>query len=184
MPTADSTVGGTRNASHPLVTIQGLKKTFGGTQALKGVDMTVRSGEMHGLLGPNGAGKSTLIKILAGIHRPDGGTVEVRSYDREGPGKISVIHQDLGLVDILSVRENFHLSREGGIKRARFLIDHRRERKIASQWLAAVNLDIDPDTPIAELGLGEKSLVAVARLLAQKADVLILDEITAALTRK
>jgi ribose transport system ATP-binding protein len=88
------------------------------------------------------------------------------------------------LVDIFTVRENFHLSRTGGIKRAGFLVDHRRERKLARQWLTAVDLHIDPDTPIADLGLGEKSLVAVARLLAQNADVLILDEITAALTRK
>jgi ribose transport system ATP-binding protein len=169
--------------ARPLVVMRDVVKRFGATQALRGVNLDVNSGEMHALVGPNGAGKSTLIKILSGHHRPDRGTFEVHSYEDKGIGKIGVIHQDLGLVDTMTVRENFHMSRAGGLTRSGFL-DAKRERAATKAGLDAVGLDLDPETPLADLGLGVKSLVAVARLLAHDADTLILDEVTAALTRK
>jgi ribose transport system ATP-binding protein len=181
MSTTSTSTTPTPVTDRPLLAVRGLRKSFGPSQVLKGVDLEVRAGEVHALLGPNGAGKSTLIKILAGIHPADGGSVEVRRVDGT-PGRLGVIHQDLGLVDALTVRENLALGRKG-VRRAGVLIDHGRERARARRELAAVSLDVDPDTTLSELSLGEKSLVAVARMLAEDADVIVLDETTAALTQ-
>ncbi|MEV4420143.1 sugar ABC transporter ATP-binding protein [Patulibacter sp. NPDC049589] len=168
----------------PLLSIAGLRKSFGSTPVLRGIDFTARAGQVHGLLGTNGAGKSTMIKVLAGHHDADAGTIDVRDHRQvDSVGRIGVVHQDLALVDALTVRDNFHLSRRGGLTRAG-LVDVRRERGAVTNALRAVNLDLDPETPLSELTLGTKSLLAVARLLANDADVLLLDEVTAALTRR
>jgi ribose transport system ATP-binding protein len=167
----------------PLVDVSCVSKSFGSNRVLKDVDLAARPGEIHALLGPNGAGKSTLIKILSGYYREDTGTISVRSWrDATRPGRVGVAHQDFGLIDILSVRENFHLARNGGITRLG-VIALRRERRGALEALRAVHVDVDPETQLTELGLGLKSLLVVARLLADDADVLLLDEVTAALTR-
>lgn len=171
----------TKSPSDALLSVRGVKKAFGATEVLKGIDFGVARGEVHGLLGPNGAGKSTVIKILAGIERADAGEIIIDGLPlARGREKIGVIHQDLGLVDALTVRENLLLT----TPRTRFagLIAARRERVEAERSLNQVGLDLHPDTPLAELGLGEKSLIAVARLLSFESQLLILDEITAALT--
>ena len=101
----------------PLLEARGLTKSFGGALALDGVDLTVLPGEVHGLLGENGSGKSTLIKILAGYHVPDAGTLSVSGHDVRlplRPGEyrelgFEFVHQDLGLVPSLSVAENLFL---------------------------------------------------------------------------
>jgi len=165
-----------------LLSVKELTKSFGGTRALRNVSMEVHSGSTHALLGPNGAGKSTLIKILDGVYAADSGKVQVRARTGRKPGRIGIIHQDLGLVEALTIRENLHLSgehpRRGGV-----LIDHRREREHARQMLETVHLRLDPERLVGDLGLGERSLVAIARLLAHNADVVVLDEVTAALTK-
>src|SRR5688500_13869297 len=97
------------DASAPLLDIRGLSKRFTGTLALDAVDFEVRAGEVHALLGENGAGKSTLIKVLAGVHRPDGGETRLHGRLVEPAAEklpITFIHQDLGLVDTMSVAEN------------------------------------------------------------------------------
>jgi ribose transport system ATP-binding protein len=104
------------NAAAPLLKIMGLCKQLGGTRALDKVDFDVRRGEIHALLGGNGAGKSTLIKVLAGVHRPDAGTIalEGRTIDTStSPAAISFIHQDLGLIDAMTIAENIGLVRVG-----------------------------------------------------------------------
>src|SRR5262245_52333866 len=100
---------GERRAGEPLLAVSGLTKRFGGTEALRAVDFSVRRGEIHALLGANGAGKSTLIKILAGVHSPDGGTVELAGIPLDAPGFrqcISFVHQDLGLIETMDIGEN------------------------------------------------------------------------------
>jgi ribose transport system ATP-binding protein len=157
--------------------------TFGRTVALGGVDLTLRAGEIHGLVGPNGSGKSTLIKILAGVYIPDSGQVTVDGH-RLKPGgdrTLGFIHQNLGLVDALTVRENMRLTL-GPIDRLGGLLDHRAERRATREALGRVHLDVDPETYLTELTLGERTLVAVARLLELGAKVLVCDESTAALT--
>lgn len=166
-----------------LLEILGARKTFGATRALDGADFTVRAGELHGLLGSNGAGKSSMIKVLSGIYTPDAGSMTVRRSDgRPGPGHIGVIHQDLGLVTTLSVRDNFFLGKPGRLRRLGF-VDSRAETEAATRALALVGLEIDIERPIDDFDLGARSLIAVAVLLSKDSDVLILDEVTAALTR-
>src|SRR6185437_12051806 len=100
-------------AQEPRLSLRGLSKSFGGTRALRGVDLDVLPGEVHGLLGENGSGKSTLIKILAGFHEPDGGEMFVDGKAVRLPlstGQfrdlgMAFVHQDLGLVESLSVLE-------------------------------------------------------------------------------
>jgi ribose transport system ATP-binding protein len=170
-------------AAVPLLAVSGLTKRFTGTLALSDIDFDVRRGEVHALLGQNGAGKSTLIKILAGVYTADAGAVlfagrAVRPEAEKLP--IAFIHQELGLVDWMTVAENVALTtgypRGGGQ-----LISWRRVRRAASEALASMGADIEPDAPVSALPAAERSLVAIGRALAVKADVLVLDEPTAAL---
>jgi ribose transport system ATP-binding protein len=176
-----SDVGATM-AGDDLLVVQGISKQFGGTQALDNVGMRLNAGEVVALLGENGAGKSTLIKILAGVHVLDKGSVTFRGADvtsslRRLP--IAFIHQDLGLIDWMTVAENICLTL--GFPRRRGLVDRAAARKRAAAALEALGADIDPDLRIQSLSRTEKSLVAIARALAAEAEILVLDEPTASL---
>lgn len=161
-------------------------KTFGGTHALIDVSLRVARGEIVALLGENGAGKSTLIKTLGGIHAPDSGQVSVdgRLYNHVA-GKVSekqavaFIHQDLGLIEWMSVAENIALAvgyvRKGG------RIDWPATEARARDALAHVDAEFEPTARVASLTRTEKSLVAIARALAVECDFLVLDEPTASL---
>jgi len=170
-------------ASNALLDIVDLTKRFTGTLALDGVDFDVRRGEIHALLGQNGAGKSTLIKILAGVYESDAGAIHFDGRPvRPGvdPLPIAFIHQDLGLVDWMTVAENVAV--QTGYPRDRFgLISWRKVRRAATDALATMGSDIDPDVPVSSLAAAERSLVAIGRALAIKSDILVLDEPTAAL---
>ena len=171
------------------LSFDGIVKSFGGTQALKGVSFEVRRGEIVALLGENGAGKSTLIKILSGIHKADSGAIAIddapyHAGRRDGRHIVSFIHQDLGLIEWMTVAENVGLAR--GFARSSFfgragVIDWTRSAKAARDALSLVGCDIDPDTRIQSLSRTEKSLVAIARALAVDCDFLVLDEPTASL---
>ena len=168
-----------------------VEKTFGATRALKGVSFDVRRGEVLALLGENGAGKSTLIKILGGIVRADAGQVEIdgETYRHQvkssGAGRrVSFIHQDLGLIEWMTVAENIGLAQGfSAPRRARrsFGIDWAGARQDAREALAQVGCDLDPDTRVLSLSRTEKSLVAIARALIVDCDYLVLDEPTASL---
>jgi ribose transport system ATP-binding protein len=162
--------------------VDGVFKRFGGTQALSNVSMAVRRGEVVALLGENGAGKSTLIKILAGVHTVDSGTISYAGIDMTSAVRrmpISFIHQDLGLIDWMTVTENICLTL--GYPRRFGLIEWSRARSVAASALAKIGADIEPDLRIQDLTRTEKSLVAIARALATDAEFLILDEPTASL---
>ena len=168
----------------PTVTFDGLSKSYGSNQVLHGVSFRIEAGTIHGLLGANGAGKSTLIKILSGLTAADDGTITVLDR-RRAPGSVGFIHQDLGLVDALTVRENLQLGRRPPKRRWLPLIDDRAERQRAAGELARVDLDVDPETMVGDLGLGQKSLLAVARLFAERSyAAIVLDETTAGLTSR
>jgi ribose transport system ATP-binding protein len=169
----------------PLLSISGLTKAFPGTLALNGVDFDLRRGEIHALLGQNGAGKSTLIKILAGVYEATRGQIRLAgSVVHPSVERLSInfIHQDLGLVDSMSVAENVAVS--AGYPRRMGLIDWRETRMAAEKALATMTDDIDPDAEVGELSAAERSIVAIARALATKCDVLVLDEPTASLPEK
>ena len=161
-------------------------KSFGGTQALRGVSLHVGRGEIVALLGENGAGKSTLIKALGGIHKPDSGRVMIDGEDyAHRPGninarqKVAFIHQDLGLIEWMSVAENISLA--VGFKRRMGLISWSEADRTARDALALVDCDFDPSIRVSSLSRTEKSLVAIARALAIECDFLVLDEPTASL---
>jgi ribose transport system ATP-binding protein len=163
--------------------ITGLTKSFGPNRVLHGIDLAIGEGEVVGLMGPNGAGKSTLIKILAGVHRADGGAIRFGGSpvaDLASRGDVGFIHQDLGLVDELSIVDNLRLG-EAPMRRLGPLLDHRRERAEAAAALERVALDCRPETLVGDLSSGEKTLVAVARMLARGARLLIVDEATSTL---
>jgi ribose transport system ATP-binding protein len=161
-------------------------KSFGGTQALRGVSLRVGRGEIVALLGENGAGKSTLIKVLGGIHRPDAGQVSIdgvpyahvagRQNEKQS---VAFIHQDLGLIEWMSVAENIAMA--VGYPRKHGVIDWAKTNAVAARALALVNCSFAPTTRVSNLSRTEKSLVAIARALAVECDFLVLDEPTASL---
>lgn len=170
----------------PLLEVSGLKKSFA-VPVLRGLDFSVRAGEVHALVGSNGAGKSTLARILAGMLPSDGGTVRFggaehapRTRQEAKAGGVTLMLQELSVFPTLTVAENLFLDRLP----ARFgFVDHRRLRREAATALARVGLGaLDPDTPAATLGVGRQQQVELAAALAGECRLLILDEPTAALT--
>ena len=163
-----------------LLAVTGVSKRFTATLALDRIDFDVRSGEIHALLGQNGAGKSTLIKILAGVYQPDAGTIVWRGRTAAPESlPIAFIHQDLGLVDSMTVGENVAV--QSGYRRRFGLIDWTASHKAAAAALSVMGSVIDPRTRVASLSAADRSIVAIARALAVKAEMLVLDEPTAAL---
>jgi ribose transport system ATP-binding protein len=175
-----SMASGTPSAE-TVLDIRGLVKRFGGTQALKATDFSVRKGEIHALLGANGAGKSTLIKILAGVYTADAGTIEVGSepLSHRNAHRIAFVHQDLGLTETLSIAENMAMGY--GYPRRGPLIDWRAVTKVAEASLQSLDSPLPVARRVADLSRAEKSIVAIARALSRKADILVLDEPTASL---
>ncbi|MBE7209519.1 MAG: sugar ABC transporter ATP-binding protein, partial [Gluconacetobacter diazotrophicus] len=178
----------------PLLCFDAVSKRFGGTLAVDDVSLALDEGEILALLGENGAGKSTLIKMLAGIHAPDGGRILFRGVPyhhlaaRTASGganrqAVAFIHQDLGLIDWMTVAENIALG--VGYRRRAGLIDWKRSRARAEEVLDILRggdaRRIDPDSRIMHLSRTERSLVAIGRALAAEAEVLVLDEPTASL---
>ncbi|MBB4952005.1 ribose transport system ATP-binding protein [Agrobacterium vitis] len=169
-----------------LLEFRGVSKEFGGTKALSDVSLELKAGEILALLGENGAGKSTLIKTLAGIYKPDAGDILFRGlpYQHRPPRpnerqSVAFIHQDLGLIEWMTVGENVGLAQ--GFSMRRKLIDWNATERRTAQALKLVGCDFDPSTRVQDLTRTEKSLVAIARALAVEADVLVLDEPTASL---
>ena len=170
----------------PFLEARGVKKHFGGAQALRGVDFTLYGGEVHALLGENGAGKTTLMNILSGVHAPDDGEITiagqaVRFADpREAQAAgIATIYQELDLVPSLSVAANLFLGRE--IVRAGRL-DERAMRQEARTRLSAIDVDIDIGRKVEDLSIGHRQVVAIVKVLSNASRILIMDEPTAALT--
>ncbi len=170
-----------------LLEMRGIGKTFPGVRALSNVNLTVEEGEIHAICGENGAGKSTLMKVLSGVYPHgsyegeiwyDGALLENRSIrDSEEKG-IIIIHQELALVPLLSIAENLFLGNEvatGGV------ISWRDAFRKTETWLKKVGLNEAPTTVVGKLGVGKQQLIEIAKALAKKVRLLILDEPTAAL---
>jgi ABC-type sugar transport system ATPase subunit len=170
----------------PLLELRGITKRFGAVRALNGVDFRVMPGEVVGLVGDNGAGKSTLVKVISGIHPADegeylweGGPQRVTTpQDATGLG-IATVYQDLALVDTRDVAANLFLGRE--FRRGPF-VDRRRIYREAERILSGLTIQLPSvRVPVYLLSGGQRQAVAIARVLIGGADVVIMDEPTAAL---
>lgn len=171
----------------PLLTMSGITKSFPGVRALDGVDLDVQAGEVHCLLGQNGAGKSTLIKVLAGAHQPDDGTigwrgapVTLRSPIAAMRLGIATIYQELDLVEGLSVAENVHLGHEP--TSAGFVVRGRTARASTAALLGRLgHPEIDPARLVGELSAAQRQIVSMARALSHEVRLIVMDEPSAAL---
>lgn len=169
-----------------VLEMKGITKSYGALQALKGVDFQLRRGEVMALLGENGAGKSTLVKILAGLQSADSGTItingrpaELGSPRQSHAAGIAVAEQELSVIGPLSAAENIFL---GGVP-FKGIWSKARLAERACGLLDAVGLGhLDPAIPVEKLSVAERQLIEIARLLARDAQILILDEPTAALS--
>lgn len=178
----------TRDSRTPAVRIRSVAKSYGATKALRAVDLELVPGEVHALLGGNGAGKTTLVKILLGVTRPDKGTIEVanapvdfRSVRDAISAGIFPIYQHLSQFPDLTVRENlaaFSL----GMAKGLFASLAMPPDSVMKGWLKDVGLSVSLDCACRDLSTGEMQLLEIARAIAQDAQVLVLDEPTAALT--
>lgn len=174
-------------SSVPLIDIRSVTKRFPGVVALEGVSFSVQPGEFHAVCGENGAGKSTLMKILSGVITEYEGVVAVRgevvrfqsTRDAAAAG-ISIIHQELNLVEQLSAAANIFLGREqtGPLG----LLDERAMEREAAALFARLKCEIRPGVRVGELRVGDQQLVEIAKALSLKSDILIMDEPTSALT--
>jgi ribose transport system ATP-binding protein len=172
----------------PRFEMRGVRKRFGATLALDGVDFSVQPGEVHALLGQNGAGKSTLMKVLSGAHAPDEGTMAIDGvpYAPRVPlearrAGVAMVYQELSLAPHLSVEENLLL----GVEPARFgVVDRRAVRAKAREALEALgHADLAPDARVASLPIAQRQIVEVGRALAVGCRVLVLDEPTSSIGR-
>ncbi len=170
----------------PLVTLRGITKSYGAVRSLRGVDLTLRRGEVLGLVGDNGAGKSTLMKVLAGAVRHDSGEIringEVVAFDSPAQAReknIGIVYQDLALCDTLDVASNLFLGREP--RRGPFLKRGRMHAE-AARVLETFHVRVSSThQEVSQLSGGQRQSVAIARAVSFAPDVLILDEPTAAL---
>jgi len=172
--------------------VRNVRKSFGHVEALRGISLSVDSGEIVALLGDNGAGKSTLVKTMCGVYQPDEGTVEIdgaatkfaSSHDASAQG-VEVVYQDLALVPDLSIQQNIFLAREipaSGIGRVFGQLDHRRMAAETREVLETLGIrGIPTDVPVSELSGGQRQAVAIARSVLRAKRALLLDEPTAAL---
>jgi ribose transport system ATP-binding protein len=169
------------NNRQAILSFHGMTKRFGGTLAVDGIDLALYPGEILAMLGENGAGKSTLIKMLAGVYTPDAGQMRRNGepYDPRKDTSIAFIHQDLGLIEWMTVAENIAMAQ--GFPRRLGLIDWNALERRAQKSLSLVAEGIEPGQRVQDLSRTEKSLVAIARALGASADVLVLDEPTASL---
>ncbi|MER6690281.1 sugar ABC transporter ATP-binding protein [Streptomyces minutiscleroticus] len=171
----------------PLLTMSGITKSFPGVRALDGVDLEVLPGEVHCLLGQNGAGKSTLIKVLAGAHQPDDGTigwrgesVVLRSPIAAMRLGIATIYQELDLVEGLSVAENVHLGHEPTA--AGFVVRGKEARTATAALLRRLgHPEIDPARLVGDLSAAQQQIVSMARALSHDVRLIVMDEPSAAL---
>ncbi|WP_454083980.1 sugar ABC transporter ATP-binding protein [Georgenia sp. Marseille-Q6866] len=166
---------------------RGVRKSYGGVHALKGVDVEVRAGEVLCLAGANGSGKSTLIKIISGVETADGGEIEIGgetvgrlSVSEAVDRGIQVIFQDMSLFPNLTVAENIAMSAR--IARGRRLVSDREARRVAQAVVDRLGLHLDLDAEVGELPISDRQLVAICRALALDVKVLFMDEPTTALT--
>lgn len=169
-----------------ILQMKGIDKQFSGVYALRDVSFDLREGEVHALMGENGAGKSTLMKILCGIYQRDGGTVEVfdqpvefRNVAESQAAGISIIHQELNMMNHLTVAQNIFIGRE---PKKGIFIDDRKMVEDAQKLFDRIGVHIDPTAKLGSLTVGKQQMVEIAKAVSHESKIFVLDEPTAALT--
>lgn len=178
---------GTTNGSNEyILQCEGISKAFGGTQALKDVQLHVKPGEVHALMGENGAGKSTLMKIVIGLHKQDKGemTFEGKPYQAKGPvdainAGIAMIHQELNPEPFLTIAESIFLKRED--TKAKFFLDKKKQNERAGEILKQFDFPFGPKTLIKELTLAQVQMIEIIKAVSSDARLIIMDEPTSSL---
>ena len=187
----DPSQGGAAPAppNSPVLEMRGVCKSFPGVIALDNVDFTLYPGRVHALMGENGAGKSTLMRVLAGLHEPDegqiilnGSKVRIDNPRQAIQMGIAMIHQELNPVLEMTVAENLFLGREF-IGRSR-LIDYKAMRREAKKLLEQIGVYLDPGRPMRELSVSQIQMVEIAKAVSYRANIIIMDEPTSAITTK
>ncbi len=170
-----------------MIEMSGIQKAFSGNVVLKDVQFQLADGEIHALMGENGAGKSTMMKILTGIYERDNGVIKVDGEEvhfkspKEAEAKgIAVIHQELNILPDLTVAENLFLGNEQTVGMG--IMKNKEMNKEAKRILNQLGLDIDVRTPAGSLSVGKQQIIEIAKAMETKANVIIMDEPTAALT--
>lgn len=169
-----------------------IHKSFSSVQVLRGVNLSIRQGEIHGFLGGNGAGKSTLMNILGGLYEKDSGTilmngepVKIGNTMQAIQHGISFIHQELKLFSMQSVADNIFMSRLPVKGKGRFgLVDDQEKNRMTKKWLEMVELDVDPKTIVGQLSIAQQQMVEIAKALSYESKIIIFDEPTSSLTSK
>lgn len=172
----------------PFLQMRNISKTFPGVKALRNVDLALAQGEVHALAGENGAGKSTLMKIMTGVIKADPGgeiliegqPVDIRDPIHARTLGISIIYQELSMVENLTVAENIFLGSEPRT-RAGF-VDFRRMHRDAREVMGHLELDIDPGTPVGDLSIGQKQMIEIAKAISYDSRIIVMDEPTASLS--
>jgi ribose transport system ATP-binding protein len=172
--------------AQPILSMHGIEKRFGATQALKDISLTAHAGETLALIGENGAGKSTLMKILSGAHSPDAGTMMLdgQVFRPRGPHEarkvgIAMIYQELSLAPDLSVEENIMLGQE----RSHFGFIRKSQHRLRVRHVLSLlgHADLNPERKVGSLSIGTQQIVEIARGLASDAKVMVFDEPTSSL---
>lgn len=172
-----------------ILRLKGITKSFGVVKALKSVDFELARGEVHALMGENGAGKSTIVKVLTGIHHKDSGQVlyDGNEVDYKSPKEsqeagISVVHQELNMMNHLTVAQNIFIGRES-VKMKFFTDDYAINEK-TKELFKMFNMDVNPKEKVGDLTVGKQQMVEIIKAVSMKAKVVIFDEPTASLTEK
>ncbi|WP_319469038.1 sugar ABC transporter ATP-binding protein [uncultured Trichococcus sp.] len=171
------------------VVMNGITKSFGTNSVLRGVDFTIKAGEVHALMGENGAGKSTLMNILTGLHKPDAGEILIdgtpKQFDSPKEAEnfgLSFIHQEMNTWPEMTVVENLFLGNE--IKNAIGWIDNKKMRALALETFRELGVTLDLDEEVKNLSVGQQQMIEIAKSLLSDGEVIIMDEPTAALTER
>lgn len=176
------------SSKKPMLKMEGVSKVFPGVKALDNVDITAYGGEVTALMGENGAGKSTLMKILSGVYKKDGGRIFIEGQEAEIKGirsaeeyGVTIIHQELSLLNNLTVAENIFLGNEKYDKVSR-KINQKLLNERSKMFLEQIGCNIKPDELVADINVGEKQMIEIAKALTKNARIIIMDEPTTALT--
>jgi ribose transport system ATP-binding protein len=172
---------------NPLLRTENITKQFPGVTALKDINFSVNSGEVHAIVGENGAGKSTLMNILAGVYHKYEGKIYLDEqpviFNSTGEARdhgIAIIHQELNLIPYLDISENIYLGRERVTPYG--TLDKQRMYHETSGLLKKLDLNIDPQKAMGDLRVGQQQLIEIAKALSQEARIIIMDEPTSALS--